>query len=66
MPSDKFGDEVECVLCGHEGHEEDGVFGPVDGDWYCDVCEAEAPGSELPLVTDGGREKRAENIDKSD
>jgi len=37
---------VECILCGHDGHD-DGVFDAA-GDWYCDVCSNTAPAGEVP------------------
>ena len=48
------GDDTErCILCGHEGHEEDGQADPADDDWYCETCLETSLSGETPL-TDGG------------
>jgi len=42
-------DTPRCLLCGHEGHEDDGVHDPTTGEWYCEVCTKNAPSGEVPL-----------------
>ena len=38
-----------CILCGHEGHEEDGERDPATDDWYCEVCSENTTAGEVPL-----------------
>jgi len=43
-----------CILCGHEGHEDDGETDNY-GDWYCETCQEVALPGETPIATDGGQ-----------
>jgi len=41
--------DVSCILCGHDGHPDDGEYDPVDGDWYCEPCGGVASAGETPV-----------------